>query len=240
MGARARRSPGDRLGVRGLPRRADRPAEPRRAPRGDASSSSAADVLGYLTRAEALGPSAARVAAAQLEDALETLGRRSGPGDIPAEARRVLAEVRAEPPGKLFGIASLLPLLSALDELPPSEVDGRALPRLAATRSAGAAATPAPVPGGGHGPGGAGRAGAPLRGHRRADARAVHALQPAGRSAAGQLRRLPRPTPPGVRLLRRHLRRGARRGGLRLPRAGPRRRRRVRRRSGFRAAGSWT
>ena len=81
-------------------------------------------MLGYLTRADVLGPSAARVAAAQLEDALEALARRSGPGEIPAEARRVLVDLRSEPPGKLFGIARLLPLLSALDELTPSEVGG--------------------------------------------------------------------------------------------------------------------
>ena len=78
-------------------------------------------------------------------------------------------------------------------------------------------------PGGGHRRGGAGRAGAALGGHRGADAVAVHPLQPAGRRAAGQLRRLPRPAAPGVRLLRRHLRRGPRRGGVRLPGAGPQR-----------------
>ncbi len=82
------------------------------------------NVLGYLTRTDTLGPSAARVAAAQLEDALEALGRRSGPGVVPAEARRALADLRAEPPGKLFGIARLLPLIAALDELTPSEVGG--------------------------------------------------------------------------------------------------------------------
>ncbi|HVP61310.1 MAG TPA: patatin-like phospholipase family protein [Myxococcaceae bacterium] len=81
------------------------------------------DVLGNLTQAEALGPSSARVAAAQLEDALVTLARRSGPGAIPDEARRVLSEVRAESPGTLFAIAPLLPLLAALDELPASMVD---------------------------------------------------------------------------------------------------------------------
>ncbi|HUM13520.1 MAG TPA: patatin-like phospholipase family protein [Myxococcaceae bacterium] len=81
------------------------------------------EVLGSLTQTETLGPSSARVAAAQLEEALLSLAGRSGPGTIPAEARRVLEEVRAEPPGTLFGIAQLLPLLSALDELPPSQVD---------------------------------------------------------------------------------------------------------------------
>lgn len=81
-------------------------------------------VLGYLTRTDSLGPSAARVAGAQLEDALEALARRSGPGGIPAEARRALEELHAEPPGKLFGLARLLPLVTALDDLTPSEVGG--------------------------------------------------------------------------------------------------------------------
>ena len=82
------------------------------------------EVLGFLTQGEALGPSAARLAAAQLEDALGLLAARAGPGSIPAEARRVLDEVRSEPPGNLFRISRLLPLLSALDALQPSEVDG--------------------------------------------------------------------------------------------------------------------
>ena len=82
------------------------------------------EVLEFLTQGEALGPSAARLAAAQLEDALGSLAARSGPGTIPAEARRVLDEVRGEPSGSLFGISRLLPLLSALDALPASEVDG--------------------------------------------------------------------------------------------------------------------
>ena len=82
------------------------------------------DVLGYLARTEALGPSAARIADAQLEDALEALARRSGPGGIPAEAGRALDDLRQEPPGKLFGLARLLPLVSALDELTPAEVGG--------------------------------------------------------------------------------------------------------------------
>src|SRR5262249_1946020 len=37
--------------------------------------------------------------------------------------RRVLDEVRSEPSGSLFRISRLLPLLSALDALRPSEVD---------------------------------------------------------------------------------------------------------------------
>ena len=82
------------------------------------------EVLGSLTQSEVLGPSSARVAAAQLEDTLAALAARSGPGTIPAEARRVLDELRTEPPGTLFGIPQLLPLLSALDDVPPSEVDG--------------------------------------------------------------------------------------------------------------------
>ncbi|HET9158450.1 MAG TPA: hypothetical protein VFN91_17375, partial [Myxococcaceae bacterium] len=81
------------------------------------------EVLEFLTQGEALGPSAARLAAAQIEDALGSLAARSGPGTIPAEARRVLEEMRSEPSGSLFGISRLLPLLSALDALPASEVD---------------------------------------------------------------------------------------------------------------------
>ena len=81
------------------------------------------EILGNLTQGEKLGPSSARVAGAQLEDALSDLAARSGPGDIPAEARRVLAQVRADPPGTLFGIAQLLPLLSTLDQLPAAQVD---------------------------------------------------------------------------------------------------------------------
>ena len=81
------------------------------------------EVLGSLTQAESLGPSSARVAAAQLEEALLALAERSGPGTIPAEARRVLGQVRAEPPGRLFSISQVLPLLSALDDLAPSRVD---------------------------------------------------------------------------------------------------------------------
>jgi len=82
------------------------------------------EVLEFLTQGEALGPSAARLAAAQIEDALGSLASRSGPGTIPAEARRVLEDVRSEPSGSLFGISRLLPLLSALDSLPASQVDG--------------------------------------------------------------------------------------------------------------------
>jgi len=81
------------------------------------------DLLNFLTQGEILGPSAARVAAAQLEDALGALAGRSGPGTIPSEARRTLKEVEAEPSGTLFGISRLLPLLSALDAVPPSAVD---------------------------------------------------------------------------------------------------------------------
>ena len=82
------------------------------------------EVLDFLTQGEALGPSAARLATGLLEDALGRLSVRSGPGTIPGEARRALDEVRTEPSGTLFGIAQLLPLLSALDALPPSAVDG--------------------------------------------------------------------------------------------------------------------
>ena len=81
------------------------------------------EVLGNLTQGEKLGPSAARLAAAQLEDALSTLAARSGPGTIPSEAKRVLEQVRGDPPGTLFGISRLLPLLSSLDRVPPAQVD---------------------------------------------------------------------------------------------------------------------
>lgn len=81
------------------------------------------ELLGVLSQSEVLGPSAARVAAAQLEEALAALASRSGPREIPAEAQRVLGQLRSEPPGTLFGIAPLLPLLSLLDQLAPSEVD---------------------------------------------------------------------------------------------------------------------
>ena len=85
------------------------------------------DVLGSLTQAESLGPSSARVATAQLEEALLALAGRPGPGNIPAEARRALGEVRTDPPGRLFGISQVLPLLSALDDLKPSQVDSSLL-----------------------------------------------------------------------------------------------------------------
>ena len=85
------------------------------------------EVLEFLTQGEALGPSAARLASAQLEDALAMLAARSGPGTIPAEARRVLEDVRGEPSGSLFRISRVLPLLSALDALRPSEVDASLL-----------------------------------------------------------------------------------------------------------------
>ena len=81
------------------------------------------ELLGNLTQGEKLGPSLARVAAAQLEEALSALAARKGPGDIPAEARRALEQARAEAPGALFGLSRLLPLLSSLDALPTAQVD---------------------------------------------------------------------------------------------------------------------
>ena len=81
------------------------------------------ELLRFLAEGGTLGRSSARVAEAQLEDALESLAARSGPGSIPAEARQVLDEVRREPSGTLFGISRLLPLLSSLDRLPPSDLD---------------------------------------------------------------------------------------------------------------------
>jgi len=85
------------------------------------------EVLEFLTQGEQLGPSAARLAASQLEDALGQIAARSGPGTIPAEARRVLDDVRGEPSGTLFQISRILPLLSALDGVPPSAVDASLL-----------------------------------------------------------------------------------------------------------------
>jgi len=85
------------------------------------------EVLEFLTQGEQLGPSAARLAASQLEDALGQITARSGPGTIPAEARRVLDDVRGEPSGTLFQISRILPLLSALDGVPPSAVDASLL-----------------------------------------------------------------------------------------------------------------
>ena len=85
------------------------------------------EVLEFLTQGEQLGPSAARLAASQLEDALGQIAARSGPGTIPAEARRVLDDVRGEPSGTLFQISRILPLLSALDGVPPSSVDASLL-----------------------------------------------------------------------------------------------------------------
>ena len=85
------------------------------------------EVLEFLTQGEQLGPSAARLAASQLEDALGQITARSGPGTIPAEARRVLDDVRGEPSGTLFQISRILPLLSALDGVPPSSVDASLL-----------------------------------------------------------------------------------------------------------------
>jgi hypothetical protein len=82
------------------------------------------ELLNTLTQGEILGPSVARVAAAQLEAALGALKSRSGPGTIPAQAGRPLQALQAEPSGTLFGISGLLPLLTSLDALPPSEVDG--------------------------------------------------------------------------------------------------------------------
>ncbi|HEY1335649.1 MAG TPA: hypothetical protein VGF31_15405, partial [Myxococcaceae bacterium] len=81
------------------------------------------EVLEFLTQGEHLGPSAARLAAGQLEDALGQIAARSGPGTIPVEARRVLDDVRGEPSGTLFHISRILPLLSALDAVPPAAVD---------------------------------------------------------------------------------------------------------------------
>jgi len=82
------------------------------------------EILDYLVVAGALGSSAARIASAQLEDALSLLAERKGPGAVPAQARPILDQIRADPPESLFRIAPLLPLLSTLDGLPPSEVDG--------------------------------------------------------------------------------------------------------------------
>ena len=85
------------------------------------------EVLEFLTQGEHLGPSAARLAFSQLEDALGQIAARSGPGAIPAEARRALDDVRAEPSGTLFQISRILPLLAALDTVPPSSVDASLL-----------------------------------------------------------------------------------------------------------------
>jgi predicted acylesterase/phospholipase RssA len=80
-------------------------------------------LLRYLTVLEALGPSAAQVAGAQLEEALSVLAARTGPGVVPAQARRAVEETRADAPGTLFGIARLLPLLSLLEAVPASQAD---------------------------------------------------------------------------------------------------------------------
>src|SRR5262249_23633988 len=82
-----------------------------------------ADLLGFLAETARLGPSGARVAGAQLEDALEELASRSGPGDVPSLAARTLAEVKALSPGSLFGAAPLRPLLAELNRLAPTETD---------------------------------------------------------------------------------------------------------------------
>ena len=42
----------------------------------------------------------------------------------PSGHLEINVSLRAEPPGKLFAIASLLPLLQTLDQVPPAEVDG--------------------------------------------------------------------------------------------------------------------
>jgi hypothetical protein len=81
------------------------------------------ELLHLVAQGEVLGPSAARVASAQLEEALTSLGARQAPGKVPGLARRALEELRAHPPGFLFGVSPLLPLLSELGQTPPDQVD---------------------------------------------------------------------------------------------------------------------
>ena len=81
------------------------------------------ELLDILTQGEVLGPSAARVAAAQLEEALTALAGRKGPGTVPQLAREALADLHQQAPGKLFSIPPLLPLLTKLGETPADQID---------------------------------------------------------------------------------------------------------------------
>ena len=81
------------------------------------------DILGFLGDTARLGTSAARIASAQLEDALGTLVRRDGPGTIPTLAARALAEVKTQARGLLFAPATVTPLLTELNRLAPGQTD---------------------------------------------------------------------------------------------------------------------